>query len=137
MQHPMVNMMFATYTSKLGFDETVAAIRERAVNNGWRIPFDYDLQAAYVEAGHTDMTRVIALYICNPDGGHAILQNDDNKAMSVMMPSGLTIYETTTGEVRVSAWNYGLMRHFFGGKIKQVLNEATGNLAHTLEGVIE
>lgn len=135
--NPMKQMMFSTYKSKLGFEETLAALRETAPQNGWSVPFENSLQEEYFKAGHHDMTRCSVLYFCNAHGGYDILSTDSNKMLSVMMPTGVSVYETSTGETEIATMNFGLMSNFFGGTTKRVFQEASRNMAAALAGVIK
>jgi uncharacterized protein (DUF302 family) len=133
----MQQMMFKVYQSKLGFDETVSAVAEAAPGNGWEIPDIRDLQKEYQGAGLSDATKVKILYFCNPQGGYDILKDDSNKSMSVMMPMGVSIYETTDGRVEIAAMNLGMMSGMFSGVAQEVLNNGAANLEKTLLGVVE
>ncbi len=127
--------MFTVHRSELDFDETVAALTESAEKHGWTIPMIHDLQKNYQEAGYEDMTRVNILYFCNPDGGYQILQADDNKPMSVIMPMGVSVYETNEGQVYIAGMNLDRLSMMFGGDVKEVLRESAVNYAETLENV--
>ena len=131
----MRRMMFTVHKSELSFDETVAVLKESAVKHGWQIPMVHDLQKTYREAGHEDMTKVTTIYLCNPDGGYRILQDDENKPMAVMMPTGVSIYETQDGEVCISGMNLGQMSMVFGGVVKEVLQEGAANYAASLADI--
>ncbi len=133
----MPNMMFATYKSKLGFDETVSSLEESAKKNGWTIPEIRDLQQDYIEEELEDMTKVKILYFCNAQGGYNILKDDDYKKMSVMMPMGVSVYETNDGQVRIAAMNIGFMSMMFSGTVKKVLQEGGGNFRKSVENIIE
>ena len=133
----MPNMMFATYKSKLNFDETVSSLEESAKNNGWTIPEIRNLQQDYKEEGLEDMTKVKILYFCNSQGGYNILKNDDYKKMSVMMPMGVSVYETNDGQVKIAAMNIGFMSMMFSGIVKKVLQEGGGNFRNSVENIIE
>ncbi|NDJ76365.1 MAG: DUF302 domain-containing protein [Chloroflexi bacterium] len=133
----MKMMMFRTYTSKLGFDETVERLHAQALENGWTIPYTYDLQEAYIAAGHEDMTKVTILYFCNSGGGYEILKDDSNKMMSVLMPTGVTVYEDSRGAVKIAAMNFGLMHNFFLGTNKRVFKDAAARMARSLDSIVE
>jgi len=133
----MQQMMFKVYQSKLDFDETVSAVAEAAPRNGWQVPEIRDLQKEYQEAELSDTTRVKIIYFCNPQGGYDILKDDSNKSMSVMMPMGVSIYETSDGRVEIAAMNLGMMSVMFSGVVKEVLNSGATNLEKTLQGVVE
>jgi uncharacterized protein (DUF302 family) len=133
----MAKMMFRVDASRFSFDETVAKLTEQAEASGWRIPAVHDLQAHYISEGLEDMTKLKILYFCNPQGGYKILTSaDSNKAMSVMMPIGVSVFETSTGEVQIAALNLGLMNNFFGGVVKEVLRDSGARYAKSVEGII-
>jgi uncharacterized protein (DUF302 family) len=133
----MPNMMFATHKSKLNFDETVSSLEASAKRNGWTIPEIRDLQQEYIEDGLEDMTKVKILYFCNAQGGYNILKNDDYKKMSVMMPMGVSVYETNDGQVKIAAMNIGFMSMMFSGTVKKVLQEGGGNFRNSVKNIIE
>jgi len=133
----MQQMMFKVYKSKLGFDETVSAVAEAATRNGWQIPDIRDLQKEYQEAGFSDMTKVKIMYFCNPRGGYDILKDDRNKSMSVMMPMGVSIYETSEGRVEIATMNLGMMSGMFSDVVQEVLSNGAANLEKTLQGFVE
>jgi uncharacterized protein (DUF302 family) len=132
----MQQMMFKVYQSKLDFDETVSAVAEAAPRNGWEIPDIRDLQKEYQKAGLSDATKVKIIYFCNPQGGYDILKDDRNKSMSVMMPMGVSIYETSDGQVEIAAMNLGMMSGMFSGVVQEVLNNGAANLEKTLQGIV-
>ncbi len=133
----MKQMMFRVDTSTLSFEETVSSLTEAAEKNGWIIPDTRDLQQQYQKEGLADMTRCMILYFCNPQGGYNILTSSDkNKAMSAMMPMGASVYETTDGQVEISAMNLSLMSNFFSGVVKEVLKDGGERYQKSLEGIV-
>jgi uncharacterized protein (DUF302 family) len=128
-------MMFTVHRSDLGFDETVSALKDSAQEHGWEIPMVHDCQETYRDAGYADMTRLTTLYFCDPEGGYRILQDDINKPMSVMMPMGVSVYETTDGQVRIAGMNLGRMSIAFGGAAKEVLREGAARYDRTLDAI--
>ena len=132
----MQNMMTKIYQSSRDFDETVTAIRARAPQFGWKIDIR-DLQNTYLDNHILEMTRMTIVYFCNPTGGYAIVQDDRRKPMSIMMPMGVSVYETENNNVEIAAWNMGLMAAMFDGETRQVLEEGALNLDKTLEGIVK
>ncbi len=131
----MQKMMMTTHKSTLNFDETVNKLKENAQNVGWRIPDIRDLQKEYHDAGLTDMTKLKVVYFCNPEGGYSIVQNDENKPLSVMMPMGVSVYEKTDGTVEIAAMNLGMMSYMFAGVVKDVLKEGGENYKKSLDNI--
>ena len=133
----MQKIMLKTYKSKLNFEETVAAIHEAAPQNGWKISDSRDLQKQYQEAGLSDMTKLKILYLRNPQGEYAVLSEDKNKAISVFMPTGLSVYETSEGRVEIAAMNLDVMSGMIAGAGEEVLDKEAENLKKTLAGIVE
>ncbi len=131
----MRKMMFTVHRSDLGFDETVTALKASAQEHGWDIPMMHDCQETYQDAGYEDMTKLTTLYFCDPDGGYQILQDDANKPMAVMMPMGVSVYETSDREVYVAGMNLGRMSKMFGSPVKEVLHEGAVRYQRTLADV--
>lgn len=123
----MNKMMFTVHRSELDFEQTVSALKEAAQTHGWDIPMEHDLQKNYQDAGFSDMSKVTTLYFCHPEGGYRILQDDEYKPMTVMMPMGVSVYETTEGQVYISGMNLERMSMMFGGEVKEVLQEGAKN----------
>jgi uncharacterized protein (DUF302 family) len=123
------------HDSTLGFDETVAALKESAEKHGWEISMVHDLQKAYQQAGHADMSKVTTLYFCNPQGGYDILQDDAYKPMAVMMPMGVSVYETREGKVQIASMSLERMSMMFGGVVKEVLRDGAAMYERALDDI--
>jgi uncharacterized protein (DUF302 family) len=131
----VAGMMFRSLRSRFDFVETVARVRDAATASGWTVPQVLDLQEHYHHEGLSDMRRATIVYFCNAQAGFDIAGNDADKPMLVMMPSGVAVYETSTGEVRVAHMNFGLMRHMFAGTVKKALSQAARNMAKAMAAV--
>jgi uncharacterized protein (DUF302 family) len=132
----VTKMMMKSYTSILDFDETVEVLERNAVMSGWEIPQVRNLQKTYLDAGLAGMTRVKILYLCNPEGGYTILKSDDFKAMSVMMPMPVSVYEKNDGTVGISSMNLGMMAGMFSGAVKEVLTKGAEDFEKSLQGIV-
>lgn len=131
----MTSMMFESRPSRFDFAETVTKVQAAAVKNGWTVPQVLDLQGHYHHEGLPDMRRTTIVYYCNSKGGFEIAKNDADKPMLVMMPTGVAVYETSSGEVRVAHMNFGLMRHMFSGEVKKVLTKSARNMENAMADV--
>ena len=129
--------MFKVSKSKFDFEETVLLVRKNALRVGWDVPWDFELQDHYRDRGFSDMTKVVNVYLCNPQGGYDIMKADVFKPMAVLMPTAVSIYETSGGEVYVSRMNLGRMSAMFGGTVKGALKDGGANLEKALEEVID
>ena len=131
----MAKVMMKSYRSKLGFEETVRALQESLPRHSWTIPDTRDLQGLWRDHGVEDAPRITVLYLCNPEGGHRITRSDELKPMSVMMPMGLSVYETSAGDVEVAFMNLGLMSLMFSGEAREVLRGSARNLEEALAAI--
>jgi uncharacterized protein (DUF302 family) len=113
-------MMFKVQRSALDFDSTVMSIENTAVSHGYKVPKVYDIQESLVSAGHADMTRLKVISLCRPDHTYSLLQHDENKSVSAIMPYRLAVYETADGGVYLSELNVGRLGSLFGGNIAEV-----------------
>lgn len=129
--------MFKVSRSKHDFEQTVQLVRENALRVGWDVPWDFELQQHYRDSGFADMTKVVNMYLCSPQGGYDIMKDDVFKPMAVLMPTAVSVYETSRGEVYVSRMNLGRMSAMFGGTVKGALKRGGANLEEALEGVVD
>jgi uncharacterized protein (DUF302 family) len=132
----MTKMMMKKYKSKLGFDETVAALEESIPQHNWKIPDTRDLTKLWADEGVENAVRMKILYLCNAHGGFKMTKKDDMKPMTVMMPMGLSVYETSEGECEFAFMNIGMMSMMFGGETKEVLKQSAENLENAIKVVL-
>lgn len=135
--NPMAKMMMKKYKSKLGFDETVNALMDSIPKNNWRIPDTRDLQKLWIEEGLKEAPKIKILYLCNAKGGYEITRDDELLPMTVMMPLGLSIYETSKGEVEIAFMNLGMMSGMFSGVTHEVLKSSAQNLENAIKDFIQ
>jgi uncharacterized protein (DUF302 family) len=129
--------MFKVTRSQHDYERTVQMVCENALRVEWDIPWRFEMQQHYRDKGLSDMTRIVNVYLCNPQGGYDIMKNDVYKPMAAMMPTVVSVYETSGGEVYVSRMNLGRMSAMFGGIVRDTLKGGGARLEKALEGVVE
>jgi uncharacterized protein (DUF302 family) len=117
----MPKMMLMDQISRLGFEETVTAIEEAAVDRGWKVPKTYDIQKTLQGAGHADMTRVKIISICQPDHAYNVLKADSDKFVTAIMPCRVAVYEDAQKNVHIAEMNMGLMSKFFSPTVRDII----------------
>ena len=132
----MSKMMMKTWHSSYGFEETITLLRDNAPNHDWHIPDERDVSGLWLEQGVDNPPRIHVLYFCNAHGGYTITKADDLKAMSVMMPMGVSIYETSAGSVEVAGMNIGMMSAMFAGETKETLKNSGENLEACMQCIV-
>ena len=132
----MKKAMFKVSRSRLSYEETVKKVHENALEAGWDVPMVFELQKHYIEHGLSDMSKATNIYLCNPQGGYEIMKDDEFKPMSVMMPTPVSVYENSVGDVFVARMNLGRMSIMFGGSVKTTLQEGGARLEKALAEVL-
>ena len=132
----MPRLMLTVHDSRLGFDDTVAAIQSSAEAHGWKCPKVYDVQKTINGVGH-DLGRVTILSLCQPDHAFRILEEDSNKKVTAVMPCRMGVFETRDGRVRIAELNVGLMGRIFGGTIAKVMGQVAEEEKMILASVVQ
>ncbi len=133
----MKMVMLREHRSSHDFATTVDKVRQQAIDAGWSIPFEFDLQEHYIEHGFEDMGRAVNLYLCNPQAGYDITRDDSFLPMMVMMPTAVAIYEDSGGNVRIGRMRLGTMGAMFGGVTKRALKGGEALMVRTLQDIVE
>lgn len=115
--------MFIVHESKLGFEETVETITQSAKDNKWSMPYLYDLQATMKKHGF-DVKPVKVFSLCKPEHAYQLLNSDDERVVSALMPCRVAVYEKD-GTTYVSMLNSGLFSKFMGKKVSNVMGAAS------------
>jgi len=119
----MPSLMIVTKESKLGFDETVAALEKRIPEHGWVISGGQpmDMNKSMAKHGVTLKPRVKIVKLCNAEYAKSVLTTD--RHISCMMPCSIAIWEDNNGKVYLSEMNMGLMAKMFGGNIAEIMGQ--------------
>jgi uncharacterized protein (DUF302 family) len=122
--------------SSAGFDETVETIQEEAAAQGWAVPNVLRLDRSVAGDGY-DVARVAVIELCNPAHAGPILETDEGRVVTSMMPCRVAVYETSDGEVVVNRMNTGLVSQMFGGLVAETMATATEETEEIFEAVLE
>ena len=115
----MPSMMIVTRESKLGFDDTVAKVQERIVEQGWSVKGVSDVKHEINKAGYEFQPRVKIIKLCKAEYAKEVLTTD--RFVSCLMPCSISVWEDDDGRVYLSEMNMALMAKLFGGNISKVM----------------
>src|SRR6056297_1032576 len=107
------------------FDEAVVHFTKYVEEHGWKIPSIYGLQKSMKKFGKSDIKAVKVFELCHPDHAHKILDRNDERIASSLMPCRIAIYEKNDGKVYASRMNSSLMASFMDGVIPDVMSVAS------------
>jgi len=92
--------------SKFGFDSTVEMIVAEAERREWKVPALHDLQQSLAKSGKT-VKPVKVVEICKPEYSGQMLELNDERIMSVMMPCRISVYLKDDSKTYVALLNAG------------------------------
>lgn len=127
--------MFVVHESKLGFDQTVETIIQSAKDNNWSMPHQYDLQAT-MKKHNFEVKPVKVFSLCKPEHAYKILNSDEVRSVSALMPCRVAVYEKD-GKTFVSMLNAGLFSKFMGKEVSSVMGAASSENEEILAPVIK
>ena len=102
------NQIVLEHQSRFGFDKTVEMLIADAEKREWKVPAVHDLQQSLAKSGKT-VKPVKVIEICKPEYSGQMLELNDERIISVMMPCRISVYEKEDGLTYVSLINAGEM----------------------------
>ncbi len=122
--------MFLENQSKFGFDETVQKIQNEFEGKTWKVSAVHDLQQTLRNSGK-EVLPVKVFAVCHPKHSGRILERNDERIVSCMMPCRVSVYEKADGKTYVSRINVEPMAQAMSGFVGDVM-AATGNEIETI-----
>ncbi|HAM08736.1 MAG TPA: hypothetical protein DDY34_09765 [Bacteroidales bacterium] len=121
--------------SKYGFEKTVQILTENAEKREWKVPFVHDLQQSLAKSGKS-VKPVKVIEICKPQYSGKMLELNDERIISVMMPCRISVYEKNDGATYVSLINAGEMTTTLPSNIAAVMKEASDETLDIVKSVV-
>ncbi len=130
------DIMMVENESKYGFEETVEKIQQASVEKGWKIPAIHRIDKSVNKLGYYSLPLAV-IELCKPDHAAKVLQDDDDKVVTSMMPCRVSIYETKSGKVIVSRMNTGLVSQVFSKTVTETMEAAARDTEEIFASVIK
>jgi uncharacterized protein (DUF302 family) len=118
------NQLVIEHSSKFGFGKTVDLLVAEAERREWKVPAVHDLQQSLAKSGKT-VKPVKVIEICKPQYSGKMLELNDERIISVMMPCRISVYEKNDGLTYVSLINAGEMASSLPANIAGVMKAAS------------
>ena len=93
----MKGRMVVEKLSRFDFSTTVDKILAEAERRDWKIPAVHDLQQSLAKSGK-EVKPVKVIEICKPQYSGKMLELNDERIMSVMMPCRISVYLKDDGK---------------------------------------
>jgi uncharacterized protein (DUF302 family) len=124
--------MFLESVSPLKFSETVDAIKAEAGALGWSTLAAHDLAGILAKKGIA-IAPITILETCNAKYSVELINKDETRYVSSLLPCRVAIYETSTGKVIISRLNTTA----FGSMMEPAVADVLKKAGAEMEGIIE
>lgn len=132
-QMQMMAALFDVRDSKLGFEETVAALRTAAERRGWVVERVEDIQAAMKAQGAKDAPRMKVLFACPKEANEQLHRASGGKLPP--LPCRLTVFESKEGKTQVMRMNTSNLAKAVQGEASKVLAQVAGEEEAVLKSI--
>ena len=95
------NQLIVEQVSPLNVPATVEKIIEAAIRKGWQNPAVHNLQQSLAKSGK-EVNPVQVVEICKPDYSGHLLEKNDERIVSVLLPCRFSVYEKDDGKTYVA-----------------------------------
>lgn len=102
-QMQMMAVMFDVRPSRLGYEETVNAVKAGAGKHGWTVGEVQDMQSRMQQAGMKNAKRMKIIPTCPPQANERVTKAGGGKAPP--LPCRVTVFEDTSGKTMVVRMN--------------------------------
>lgn len=134
-QAQMMSVMFDLRKSKLGFDETIQAIKSGAAKRGWKISAVQDMQAQMREAGTKDAKRMSVIHLCPAGANEKIARAGGCKTPP--LPCRATIFDGKGGKLYVMRMNLTNLAKSLPGDLSKAMAEVSAEEDALYKSILE
>ena len=122
------------YQSKLGYDETVAAIKKAASSSpGWVVRYGSGCSLPKIK----DASKITVMKLCHGTYGSVLLNNEETRKTSAIIPCTFAIYQKSDGKTYLSRVNVSLLGSLLGGKAGKIFaGKVSPEQEAMLEGIV-
>ncbi len=129
------DLMMLEDESRYGFEETVEEFYLAVEEGGWGVLNETDMQE--VKAGHGFEVNPVKVFdLCSAEYSAEILELDDERIVSPMMPCRIAIYEKSNGNTYIARMNSSLVARAFGGQINETMQVASAETEEIISDLI-
>ncbi|MDF1613293.1 DUF302 domain-containing protein [Stygiobacter electus] len=122
--------------SKYTFTQTVDTLTKVAGKNKWKVIIVHDLQASLKKNGK-EVLPVKVIEVCNPNYSFNVLNKEEFKLFSSMMPCRISVYEKADGKTYVSRINTGFMNEVMKDKQCKSMSNALSDIEKFISNVVK
>jgi uncharacterized protein (DUF302 family) len=117
------NQFIIEESSIYDFNSTVEKLVAEAERREWKVPFIHDLQQSLSKSGK-EVNPVKVIEICKPEYSGKMLELNDERIISVMMPCRISVYGKEDGKTYIALVNYSNMTSDMPDNIAAVMKSS-------------
>ena len=123
--------MFVEVESPYGYETTHQMLVDNLKAHGWKSPKAYNWQKILQEEGVS--TNPFIMYdICKPQYAAQILQHEELRVISTLMPCATSVYQKSDGKTYVAFLNVNMIGQMFGEKVAGVAAQVSKDRGQVL-----
>lgn len=103
-----LNQLIIEQVSPYDVATTVAKLIDAAAKKDWQNPAVHNLQQSLAKSGKV-VRPVQVIEICKPEYSGKMLEKNDERISSILMPCRISVYEKEDGKTYVALLNMGAM----------------------------
>ena len=123
------------HSSPFSFNKTVELLTIKAEQKQWKVPAVHDLQQSLEKSGKT-VKPVKVIEICKPEYSGQMLELNDERIISVMMPCRISVYEKDDGKTYVALINSAALSKDMPEIIAKTMKAASNETFEIVNDVI-
>lgn len=116
--------------------DTLAQLELLAISKEWKVLTIHNLQASLAKNGQ-EVLPIQILEMCNPSISGKMLDNDEERLISVFMPCRISVYEKKDGFTYLSRMNAPQMAAMLTPHMAEVMAEAFKQMEEIVHQVIQ
>lgn len=120
-QAQVMSVMFDLRKSRLGFEETINAIKSGAEKRGWKVGAVQDMQAQMREAGAKDAKRMKVVNLCPAGANEKVAKAGGGKTPP--LPCRATVFDGKDGKLYVMRMNLTNLSKTLQGDLAKAMAE--------------
>lgn len=136
-QSKLLQAMMLEKPSRLGFDQTVAALQKNAQARGWKLAGVFDAQDAMRKAGHKEAKPMKVLGMCPQAQAEAVFKAEQAaRILPVGVNCRYSVYQGMDGKIYVMRFNTALTAQAAKGDVATALTNLAREEDAIMAGVV-
>lgn len=129
------NQLIIEKISPFNVPVTVEKLIAAASQKGWQNPSVHNLQDSLAKSGKK-VLPVEVVEICKPEYSGRMLEQDDGRIVSILMPYRISVYEESDGKTYVALLNMSVMTAGLSPVTAEAIHGAYDEASGIIESVI-